>query len=364
MTDDTAAPRPIRVMLVEDSPTELYLLKRLIMAAPDMEIAAVARNGRDALEILPRVQPDVVCTDYRMPVMDGLEFIGRAIASWPCPILVLSVAVQSFDTDNIFRLLTAGAVDVMAKPIGHSVSIGAQEGGLLLEKIRAIANSPAVRRKLATHPGAPKSAPARPAPRSEPSPAATPRRGPVGIVAIGASTGGPQILQTILSQLRRGTGAPIVCVQHISEDFLDGMISWLATSCELPIEIPRVGSAPQPGRVYFAPDGCHLLLDGNRRFLRVPAEDRDLHCPSVDRLLSSVAAVYGENALGVLLSGMGRDGAWGLKAMNDAGATTIAQDEHSSMIFGMPAAAIEIGAASHVLGIDDIAATIRRLTMP
>lgn len=346
------SPRRIRVMLVEDSATELYLLQKVFALAPDMEVVACARNGREALDLLPQVRPDVVCTDYQMPVMNGLEFIIKAMKQYPCAIVVLSVAVQSFQKDNIFKLLSAGAVDVLAKPLGHAGGLSEQEGRQLLDKIHAIAQSPALRLRLATA-----------------TPGATPSarvmlpsgRARVGMVAIGASTGGPQILQRIFSQLPRQFAAPLVCVQHISEGFLDGMIGWLQSSCALKMGVAQQGMTPQAGHVYFAPHGHHLALNTHQRFKYVARTALDLHCPRVDDLMQSVATAYGESALGVLLSGMGRDGALGLKAMRDAGAPTIAQDEATSVIFGMPAAAIALGAAKYVLSTDDIAAMMVRL---
>ena len=148
---------------------------------------------------------------------------------------------------------------------------------------------------------------------------------------------------------------PIVCVQHISSGFLEGMVNWLQPQCKLVIEIAESGKAPQPGHIYFAPDGSNLTLDAHRRFLLDAGQSPSLHCPGIDPLFVSVAQHYGPRALGILLSGMGRDGAAGLKALRDKGATTIAQDEATSVIFGMPGAAIALGAAQCVLSTDEIA---------
>ena len=344
--------RRLRIMLVDDSATELYLLRKVFALAPDMEVVATATNGREALDLLPQVQPDVVCTDYHMPVMDGLEFIIRAMREQPCTILVMSVAVQSFQKENIFKLLSAGAVDVLAKPVGQAGGIGEAEGRQLLEKVRAIAQVPSLRRRLA-----------RPAPVA----AAAPGQGPasvagrVELIALGASTGGPQVLQLILNQLPARFEVPLVCVQHISEGFLAGMIHWLGSSARLKIELAQMGLSPLPGHVYFAPDGHHLSLDQQRRFVLAPCVGQEVHCPGVDALFQSVARVYGPSALGVLLTGMGRDGALGLKAMRDAGALTIAQDQQTSVIFGMPAAAIALGAAKYVLPPEGIIGMLLRL---
>ncbi len=353
ITPYTHESRRIRVMLVEDSATELYLLQKMFSGAPDIEVIATARNGREALELLPSVQPDIVCTDYHMPVMDGLEFIIRAMKEHPCAILVLSARVQPTQKDNIVRLLSAGALDVLAKPLGTTDGIGHKEGALLLDAIRGIARSPALTGKL-----------------TRPTPARLNAVGPtvvtrsvkqVKLVALGASTGGPQILQRILSQLPGDYAAPIVCIQHISEGFLDGMISWMQSSCKVRLELAQAGVTPRAGHVYFAPDGHHLTLNAYGRFTFGERLNPDVHCPSIDQLFKSVAKNCGASTVGVLLSGMGHDGAKGLKSMFDAGATTIAQDEATSIIFGMPGTAIELGAAKNVLPTDEIAAMLVRL---
>ncbi|WP_295384681.1 chemotaxis-specific protein-glutamate methyltransferase CheB [uncultured Thiodictyon sp.] len=344
--------RRIRLLLVEDSVTELYMLKNLLAGAPDMEVVGTAPNGHEALILLPQLRPDLIITDYHMPVMDGMEFIIRAMAQHPCIILVLSVAVQSFDKDNIFRLLAAGALDVIAKPMGQNGGIGIPEAQALLEKIRAIAEAPTMSRRLAAPaPPTTASVPAIPSPRSK----------KIALVALGASTGGPQALNRILDLLPKSFPIPLVCVQHISAGFLDGMLGWLQTRCALRLTLARQGERPEPGQVYFAPEGRHLVLDASRRFGFVDCTTDHLHCPQVDRLLESVAQHCGPTALGVLLSGMGRDGAAGLKAMREAGAATIAQDAATSVVFGMPAAAIELDAAQYVLPTDEIAATLIRL---
>jgi two-component system chemotaxis response regulator CheB len=260
--------------------------------------------------------------------------------------------VQSFNKDNIFRLLAAGALDVIAKPMGQDGGIGFREAQALLEKIRAIAEAPIMSRRLA--------APPPPTPASVPA-IQSPLRRKIALVALGASTGGPQALNRILDLLPKSFPIPLVCVQHISAGFLDGMLSWLQTRCALKLTLARLGEVPQPGQVYFAPEGHHLVLDARRRFSFLDCTADHLHCPQVDRLLESVAKHCGATGLGVLLSGMGRDGAIGLKAMREAGAPTIAQDAATSVVFGMPAAAIELGAAQYVLPTDEIAATLIRL---
>lgn len=356
------AKRSVRVMLVEDSATELYLLRKLFELAPDLEIVGEARNGIEALALLPAARPDIVCTDYHMPRMDGLEFLLRAKAITDCPIMVLSVAVQAHQKDNIFKLLSAGAVAVVAKPAGTTAGITSDEGRQLFETIRALVRA------------RPHQAGAAPAARLQPASnriarmsrarTSVPDLKGISLAAIGASTGGPQILSAIFSKLPASCPVPIVCVQHISSGFLEGMVSWLQSRCKLVIEIAGNGDAPQPGHIYFAPDGRNLTIDAQQRFVLDAGRSPGLHCPGVDPLFVSVAQQYGPRALGVLLSGMGRDGAAGLKALRDADAATIAQDETTSVIFGMPGAAIALGAAQFVLSTDAIAQALSRIQSP
>lgn len=337
-------------MLVDDSATELYLLERLIASAADLTLVGTARDGREALALLPVLQPEVVCTDYHMPVMDGLELIVRAMDAHPCAFLVLSAAVQADQKDTIFKMLAAGAVDVIAKPQGHTGGLSPLEARALLERIRSIGGAQRARPR--------KAARALP-PITRDSGRARP--GQIALVAVGASTGGPQALSGLLAPLPRTFAAPIVCVQHISPGFLEGLVRWLQSHCRLKLGLAESGQRPEPGQVYFAPDGYHLTINPDGRLGFAPCVDGDLHCPRVDRLLQSVASVHGARGLGILLSGMGRDGAVGLKRMRDAGSPTIVQDEATSVIYGMPRAAVDLGAAEHVLPVDAIAPMLLRL---
>lgn len=346
----------VRVMIVEDSPTERYLLCKMFERSPDFVVAGLASNGLEALDILPDARPDIICSDYHMPVMDGLEFILKARKISDCPIVVLSIAVQSHQRDNIFKLLSAGAVAVVAKPTGDPSGISPQEGLKLLDTIREIVKANVPRNREVSSPPTGNS-------RAEPQISATsvPELRRVALVAIGASTGGPQILSRIFSQLPRHFPVPIVCVQHISTGFLEGMINWLQHSCKLPVEIATSGAEPRAGHIYFAPDGSDLTIDTTGRFSLQPGESASLHCPAIDALFRSVSKKYQSRAVGILLSGMGRDGAAGLKVMRDDGAATIVQNESTSIIFGMPAAAISLGAAGFVLSTDDIARAIAQI---
>jgi len=352
---------PISVLIVEDSPVALTILKRILTSTPEIEISGIARDGIEALELIPKVKPKVICTDLYMPRMSGLELIQRVMAECPRPILVISAAVdQTENRDNVFQLLQAGALDVFLKP---SISLMAEYEKMkqdLITRIRILAGVSV----FTIHPTRDTSFTLPPNPSPLPlSFSQSPRYQAVNpkIVAIGASTGGPQALYTILKELPANFPLPILCVQHISEGFLSGLTSWLSSNCQLRVAIAKSGDLPQPGTVYFAPDHCHLRLNSQGRFVTSGDTPVCGHCPSATVLLQSTATVYKQAVLGILLTGMGRDGAEGLLAIAKAGGSTIAQDEQSSVVFGMPKAAIDLGAAQQVLPLTVIASTLLKL---
>lgn len=368
---------PIRVLLVEDSPVALVILKRILAASPDIEVVGTARHGREALELIPKLQPQVICTDYHMPQMNGLEFTEEVMIRFPRPILVISASVQAEDSQTTFKMLNAGAVDVFPKPRSPSIEEYELLKQELISKIKILSGVTVFTRhrrnsnitmpvdrtahttagnhqsiKLETKTNFPISRP--PAinlpfqnHHSKPK-----------IVSIGASTGGPQALNTILSQLPMNFPLPILCVQHISEGFLQGLVDWLGTECQLPVKIAKFGEIPQPGVVYFPPEGRHLELDGFGRFLCTNSPPVSGHRPSVTVTFNSVAKCYGAANIAVLLTGMGRDGADGMLAIAQAGGITIAQNEASCVVFGMPKEAIALGAAKHILPVNQIASML------
>ncbi|PZV07945.1 MAG: chemotaxis response regulator protein-glutamate methylesterase [Leptolyngbya sp.] len=337
---------PIRLLLVEDSPVALVLLQRILREAPDMEVVGVARNGQEALDLMATVKPTLICTDLHMPKMNGLELTEEVMARCPCPILVISASVQKEDTQTVFRILEAGALDIFPKPRTGLATEYEKTKAELLAKIRVLAGV-----SVFTHR------------RRSPAPVALPRP-PLGttspekrprLLALGASTGGPQALLAVMQQLPKTFPLPIVCVQHISNGFLQGLVDWLDSSCALRVTIATPGTVPQPGVAYFPPERHHLEIDAGGRIQLSQRGPVDGHCPSVTVMFQSVAAYYRQSAVGVLLTGMGRDGADGLQTLSQAGGLTIAQDEASCVVFGMPKEAIALGAAQQVLPLNAIA---------
>ncbi|WP_013324329.1 chemotaxis-specific protein-glutamate methyltransferase CheB [Gloeothece verrucosa] len=349
----------IKVLLVEDSPVALTVLKRILNEPPLVEVVGTARTGIEALELIPKIKPDVICTDLHMPKMDGLELTQEVMERFPRPILVISISVQDEDRQKVFKLLQAGAVDVFPKPRSGQLEDYEQVKDQLLNKIKVLAGVKVFtkRRKPSYLSDGPNERPPRPlvATPSLPSPPASPPAATVKLVVIGASTGGPQALQEIFSHLPSNFPVPILCVQHISEGFLQGFTDWLQNNCALPIEIAKTGKIPQAGKIYLPPEKEQMEIDKQGRFYCCKAPPVDGHCPSVTVLFQSVARVYGAGVIGILLSGMGRDGAAGLLSIVQKGGFTIAQDESTCVVFGMPQEAIKLRAAHQILPVQDIA---------
>lgn len=358
----------IRVLIVEDSPIASAILKRLFEASPELTVVGIARTGVEGLAMVETLDPQVICTDLHMPQMDGLQLTQEVMARFPRPILVISASVQEDDRDNVFRLLDAGAVDIIPKPRAGLVAEYEAIKQQLIDKVRVLAGVKVfrqVRRSPAPSALPPKSWPTMPTGTGPLNLVQTVELLPLAggglgvddgrIVAIGASTGGPQALQMILGQLPADWPLPVICVQHISDGFLQGLLDWLANHCHLKIKIAQGGEAPQKGFIYFPPERCHLEVDHRKLFRISTAPPVVGHRPSVTVTLESVAKVYGKKAIGVLLTGMGRDGADGMAAIAQAGGFTLAQDQATSVVFGMPKEAIALGAVKEVLPIEGIA---------
>ena len=353
----------VTVLLVDDCLVAITLLKRALSPATDIEVVGVARNGREALALIPSLNPSVVCTDLHMPGMNGLELTREIMSHFPRPILVVSSSVAG-DSSQAFNLLEAGALDVLAKPRILSDAEFSTMAADFINKIRILAGVHVFRRPPASDFG-----------KSHQSSVPLTEPKPVKIIIIGASTGGPQVLNLILQKLPRSLPVPVICMQHISPGFLRGLVEWLAPTCRLPITIAQNGGTPVPGTVYFPEEEMQLQFDSLGRFdigssvhgcKPVPVGNTAFsgeirHLPSIDVTMTSAAHRFGASVLGVLLSGMGSDGAAGMKAIFDRGGPTIAQDEQSCTVYGMPKQAIKLGAAGKILVPEQIAEVLSRV---
>jgi two-component system response regulator WspF len=336
----------MRVAIVNDVKMASEVLRRVVASLPEAEIAWMAEDGQQAVQRCQEDRPDVILMDMIMPVMDGVEATRQIMLSCPCPILVVTATVSG-NANLVYEALGCGATDAVNTPIlgpGGDLS-GAED---LVRKLRNVARlssecSPAV------------SVPSwldttRPADSSSQPP----------LVAIGASTGGPQALLTVLRGLRRPLAGSIIVVQHLDEHFVDGLGKWLAGETGLDVQVALPGDLPEPGTIRIACTTDHLVLDRHGRFWHTAEPVDFIHRPSIDVLFGSLLRAPAPPGTGVLLTGMGRDGAAGLKRLRDAGWDTIAQDEASSVVWGMPRAAIQMDAANHVLAIDQIGLAINR----
>ncbi len=335
------ARQPIKVLLADDSPLVLAVLRKIITSTNEIKIVGETTRGNEVYRMAQSLKPDVICTDFHMPGMNGYEVTKEIMENNPLPILIISSSVQSIgDELTIFNLLEAGAVDVFPKPI-----IGTEE------EYKKVAEELIQRIKIVSK--------VRPFRRSSLKPTAQYNKPinqsfintdtPVRVIAIGASTGGPQLLAQILPNLPASFPLPILCVQHIAEGFINDFVHWLNNSCLLNVKIAEQGEYPVGGTIYFPRENTHLKVDKSGRLLLSKETVIKEHCPSVNELFTSVAQYYTKFALGIILTGMGADGAVGLKNIHDMGGVTVAQDEESCVVFGMPKSAIEIGAVDRIL---------------
>ena len=325
--------RPTRVLVADDSGLFREVLSRVITAEPAFEVVATAADGNEAARLARELRPDVITMDINMPDADGFSGIARIMAEAPTPILVLTATPE--ETVG-FRALSLGALDILEKPRAE-VDLDAY-GTTLRSRLRLLAGVRVIRHLRGL--------------RAQHLPA-TRRAARADVVAVGASLGGPRALAALLRALPAGFAAPMLVVQHIADGFTEGLASWLDQECDLTVRTARDGEALRPGLVLFAPTGRHLVVEkGCARLSDAPAVDS--FKPSVTPLFLSAAEAYGARVCGVILTGMGRDGADGLRAIRAAGGSTIAQDEASSAVFGMPRAAIEARAVERVLPLEEI----------
>jgi two-component system, chemotaxis family, protein-glutamate methylesterase/glutaminase len=342
-----------KVVLVEDSPVALEILQRLLNSSPEVDVVGTARDGVEALEVINRTRPDVICTDLLMENMDGLELTKRVMAEDPRPILVISNFVQKSDVDNVFRLLQAGASDVFPKPSTDSPTDYERLKAALVTKIKVLSNMRVTQRRPGQSLGAPTKLSASGAFAGN-QPLMTNVSSRVKVITIGVSTGGLQAIQKIVCQLPSNFPLPIICTVHVSTGVLSGLVNWLSSECALRVKIAEVGESPSPGTVYFAPEKNNLELDSKGKFIYTHCPETDRHCPSISATFKSVAKFYGKATAGVLLTGIGHDGAEGLQAIAQAGGITVAQEEKAGA-FGMVKEAMGLNAVQHMVAIDKIA---------
>lgn len=331
----------IRILIAEDSNVVGLLLKTIFEQESDMEVVGQAMNGLDAVRMALELKPDIVTMDIRMPVMDGFEATREIMTHIPLPIVVISTSINDAELQTSFRAIEEGALAVIEKPVGFSHPDFEANRRELVRVVRAMSGIKVVTRA-----------------RAEPAPADAwqPPELVLGdypeVIAIGSSTGGPQALLSVLKGLSRNFPVPIVITQHMSKGFVGGLVTWLQAHIALKICLAENFMKLTPGTVYLAPDDCHMQVERRMGGLVIRLDDGPpVHGarPSVTQLFRSVAKVTHGQGIGVLMTGMGEDGADGLLAMKRAGCHTVVQDNASAVVYGMPGAALALDAVVEVV---------------
>ena len=351
-------PAAIRVLVVEDSPTYRQLLVGIVDSDPRLQVVGLAHDGEEAVHAASKLRPDVILMDIHLPVMDGFAATRRIMETFPTRIVMVTATSVPSDVSQSFEALESGALTVLAKPPGPGHPRFDALRQELLRTLKLMSEVHVVRR----WPG-----PAARAVADAPRWGGPAHAGGIDLVAVGASTGGPVALHALLAGLHASFAVPIVIVQHISTGFSDGLALWLERGTSRKVRVAADGDRLEPGCVLIAPDGVHMVVRAPRAgessgHVRLePGEPENGFRPSVAPLFRSAAQEFGRRAAGLLLTGMGRDGAKELKLMRQAGALTIVQDGESAVVNGMPGEAARIGAAMHVMPPETMAVALNGL---
>jgi two-component system, chemotaxis family, protein-glutamate methylesterase/glutaminase len=344
----------IKVLLVDDSPIVLNILKRILSSSQEIEVIGTASHGQEGLQRIKELDPDVVCTDLMMPVMDGLEFTKEVMHSFPKPILVISSALEGKNQSNVFQLLEAGALEVFPKPQGGSEKEYEVIRPKLESKIKMIHSIPVFKTRAKYESVAITQA-------KQTTTNLIPPSKSIRYLVIGASTGGPNAIQKVLERLPGNLSVPVICVQHISDGFIESMVTWLDQSAKLKVKIMEEDELPVSGKVYFPRDHRHLVIDARGRLKESLEVSVNGHTPSINITFKSFATHFGSSTLGVILTGMGDDGASGLLSIKHMGGKTIGESADTCVVYGMPRVAKEIGAVDYQLPLDKIPEKIMSL---
>ena len=355
----------IRVVLAEDSDTCRALLTAVLESDNQLRIVGQAHDGEAAVTLVEQLRPDVVVMDAHMPVMDGFTATRNIMLRCPTPIVIVSASINVAQVTASMRALAAGALTILPKPVSPAAPGFEELSQQFVRTVRAMADVKVVRRyQHSSHPPAsasPSSSPQRPSSPVSVGPHSFISRPRPRVIGIGASTGGPAALQRVLSDIPASIPVPILVVQHIARGFVEGLAGWLDAVTPLRVRVAAHGETLQPGTVYIAPDDHQLAV--TRRFTVDLSNCTPVggFLPSCNVLFSSLAESFGPSALGVIMTGMGQDGIDGLRDLRNAGALILAQDEETSVVFGMPAVAISAGLAHGVLPLHLIGSRLFQL---
>lgn len=346
MTERT---KPISVLIVEDSRTQREFLLSLLEEAGGFEIIGVAVDGVEAVEETGRLRPDIILMDCHMPRATGIEATRIIMERFPTPIVIVSSTLAREEIEQTFDAIKCGALAFLPKPTLRALEGDTDpDGDSLIQTLRLMAEVKVVGRRVKA------SAVARPARVLAPA--------GIRLIGVGGSTGAPGVIADILAALSTTPTPPILIVQHMANGFVEGFARWLSSATRIPVSVASQGMSLVPGHAYLCPDNHHMGLSAGGRIALSDGAPEEGFRPSANFLFRSISEHCGGSATGVLLTGMGRDGATGLLALRRAGGVTIVQDEASCVVFGMPREAIAVGAAQHVLPPNEIARVITEMT--
>jgi len=342
----------IRVLVVDDSATARGLLVKILESDPEIRVVGEARDGLEAVALAQTLRPDLVTMDIHMPRLDGREATKEIMITAPTPIVIVTASTRVSEVGESMDLLALGALEVLVKPAGPAAAGFADAVQRLLEVVKVMSQVKVVRRWRTVL-----------SPPSEPPRQARPPRGKpkVRIVAVVASTGGPAALKDLLADLPGDLPAPVLVVQHIAHGFTAGLAAWLDLGTALRVKVAEEGEPLAPRTVYFAPEDRHLGISARGAVALSTAPPVGGFRPSGTFLFEAAAGAFGASAVAVILTGMGEDGVAGLRSVRQAGGRVLAQDQATSVVFGMPGAAVAAGLADEVLPPDAIAARLAAL---
>lgn len=346
----------IKLLIVDDSKIETLLLKEIFEEDPAIKVIGVAKNGKEAIELTEKLKPDLITMDICMPVMDGIDAIKFIMASHPAPIVVISSKLNDKELNATFKALEAGALSVLDKPANIFADDFSKTKKRMIATLKSMAEIKVIKRRFHV-----------------PSSNATIQvkekdfnKRSYELITIGASVGGPQALKKVLTPLPEDFPLPIVIVQHMTKGYIEGFVRWLDESIPLTVKLAENYEILHPGVIYFAPDDHHLMVkrDKEKKLITHLANNHRVSgfCPSITVLFDSIAKACPKNAVGILLTGMGNDGAEGLLELKKTHAHTLIQDPDSAIVFGMAGVAQSLGAVDKVIELDQIAKYLITLT--
>ncbi|CRX39298.1 chemotaxis-specific protein-glutamate methyltransferase CheB [Estrella lausannensis] len=341
----------IKVLIVDDSTVASRFLAHVIESDPKIKVIGFAADGEKALDMLAYLTPDVITMDISMPRLDGFDTTERIMRIKPIPIVMVSGLYASNDLEAAFKAMEAGALAILSRPVSIEDPNYEKMAKSLIGTIKTVAEVKVVTRNHGRGSSSAGKAPLKA--KEETS---------IQAIGIGASLGGPLALEKILSTLPANFPVPLFIVQHISSGFAEGFAKWLQKNSALKIRLPQNEETAKPGFVYVAPDNKHMVVGEKGKIFLKEGKEKEI-CPSVDRLFQSLSTTYKRDVMGVILTGMGRDGAQGLLEMRKSGALTVSQSEDDCVMYSMPKAAVEIGASQSSMNLDEIAALILKAAL-